>query len=122
MDQAYSVPTEAGKVFREGIMANPLILPNIPVGLAKIAENVRFEGNTTPSVPINWRFAESIAALKGFEAAMLSLLMKKKYGEEPFEITVNTYVHRPHQFQSKNQQTHTHRKVITPSSSSCPPS
>jgi hypothetical protein len=42
------------------------------------------------SIPINWRLAESISALKGLEAAMINVLLKRKYGLPPQEAVIDT--------------------------------
>ncbi|KAF1349427.1 hypothetical protein EJ07DRAFT_159778 [Lizonia empirigonia] len=60
--------------------------------LAEAAAKVRFEGTDKPSIPISWRFAESISALKGLEAAMTNVLLQRKYGLEPQEAVINTYL------------------------------
>jgi hypothetical protein len=86
----YSIPHEAEKVLRHGIISNPLMV-NLPSDLPQLAKLVRFEGNATPSIPINWRLAESISALKAFEATMVNCILKRKYGVEPAEVTINTY-------------------------------
>ncbi|KAI1423107.1 CoA-transferase family III domain-containing protein [Xylaria sp. FL1777] len=85
----YSVPNEAKKLFEDGILRNPL-QKNLPSGLEALAKHVHFEGSSRPSVPINWRFSESISALKAFEATMLNLLVSRKYNVEPSDITINT--------------------------------
>lgn len=90
--QIYSIPDETRKVFQDGILRNPLIAPTLPDDIEECARVVRFEGTDRPSVPINWRFAESISALKGLEAAMVNVLLKKKYGMEPQEAVINTSV------------------------------
>ncbi|KAF2127879.1 CoA-transferase family III [Dothidotthia symphoricarpi CBS 119687] len=86
----YSIPHEAQKVFQNGILENPLIAPTLPHDISECAQKVRFEGSSMPSLPINWRFAESISALKGLEAAMVDVLLKRKYGVEPQEAVINT--------------------------------
>ncbi|KAI1856354.1 hypothetical protein JX265_011601 [Neoarthrinium moseri] len=85
----YDVPSQAQKVLEDGILKNPL-MQGIPIELLSLSELVRFEGSSQPSIPINWRFAESISALKAFEALMLSHLITRKYGMKPTEITINT--------------------------------
>ncbi|KAI0533938.1 CoA-transferase family III domain-containing protein [Xylaria digitata] len=85
----YSVPHEAKSLFEDGILRNPL-QKNLPSGLEALAKHVHFEGSSKPSVPINWRFAESISALKAFEATMLNLLVSRKYNVEPSDVTINT--------------------------------
>ncbi|KAI1736595.1 CoA-transferase family III domain-containing protein [Xylaria scruposa] len=85
----YSVPQEAKSLFEDGILRNPLH-KDLPSEIQAFAKYVHFEGSSRPSVPINWRFAESISALKAFEATMLNLLVSRKYNVEPSEITINT--------------------------------
>ncbi|KAI0908459.1 CoA-transferase family III domain-containing protein [Ustulina deusta] len=85
----YSVPHEARDLFEDGILRNPL-QKDLPSGLEDLAKHVHFKGSNRPSVPINWRFAESISALKAFEATMLNLLVSRKYNVEPSDITINT--------------------------------
>ncbi|KAF2628901.1 CoA-transferase family III [Macroventuria anomochaeta] len=86
----YSIPQETKSVFENGILNNPLIASTLPKGIAEAAAKVRFEGVDKPSIPINWRFAESISALKGLEAAMINVLLQRKYGLEPQEAVINT--------------------------------
>ncbi|OAL38854.1 hypothetical protein AYO20_02060 [Fonsecaea nubica] len=86
----YSVPTEAEKVFRTGILQNPLITPYLPEGWEALASTVSFEGSPSPSIPINWRFAESISALKAYEAVLVNAILKKKYNHDPVEVRINT--------------------------------
>lgn len=86
----YSIPRETRKVFREGILGNPLIASSLPKEIEECAQKVEFVGTDKPSIPINWRFAESIASLKGLEAAMVNVLLKRKYGLEPQKAVVNT--------------------------------
>jgi crotonobetainyl-CoA:carnitine CoA-transferase CaiB-like acyl-CoA transferase len=87
---AYSIPRETEKVFRDGILNNPLIAPSLPKEIGECAQKVEFVGTDNPSIPINWRFAESIASLKGLEAAMINVLLKRKYGLEPQKAVINT--------------------------------
>lgn len=88
----YSVPREATSIFQNGLLKNPLLAPALPKEIQECAEKVRFEGSDKPSIPINWRFAESISSLKGLEAAMINVLLKRKYGVEPQEAIINTLV------------------------------
>tara|TARA_R110002003_G_scaffold228_14_gene16689 strand:+ start:4579 stop:4905 length:327 start_codon:yes stop_codon:yes gene_type:complete len=87
---SYSIPEETRKVFQDGILNNALIAPSLPSEIEECARAIRFEGTDRPSIPINWRFAESISALKGLEAAMVNVLLKRKYGLEPQEAAINT--------------------------------
>lgn len=87
----YSVPQESRKLLDEGILQNPLIAKSIPADAQKYAAKVRYVGSDAPSIPINWRFAESISSLKGLEATMLNILLAKKYGVDPQEVVINTY-------------------------------
>lgn len=92
-DEAYSVPAEAQKVFLAGILQNPL-MKGLPAEIHNAAAAIKFVGSDDPSIAINWRFAESIASLKAFEGAMLSVLLQRKYGVKAAEIVVDTYVAR----------------------------
>lgn len=87
---AYSIPKETQDVFQNGILHNPLIAQTLPNEIEECANTIRFEGSDKPNIPINWRFAESISALKGLEAAMVNVLLKRKYGLEPQEVMINT--------------------------------
>ncbi|KXT01944.1 hypothetical protein AC578_2565 [Pseudocercospora eumusae] len=85
----YSVPKEAERIFEQEIINNPLV-PELPADVKEAAKLVHFTGNALPSIPINWRFAESAAALKAFEASMLNLLRARKYGAPFSKVDVNT--------------------------------
>jgi hypothetical protein len=89
---SYSVPKATKEIFENGILKNRLILKQLPEDIEECAGKVEFEGTEKPSIPINWRFAESISALKGLEAAMINVLLKRKYGVEPQKAIVNTQV------------------------------
>lgn len=84
----YSVPREAQRVFEDGILNNPLHA--WALDLHSLAKNVQFEGAERPSIPINWRFAESISSLKALEATMINYLNQKKYNAPPADVTINT--------------------------------
>lgn len=85
----YSVPSEAKHVFESGILRDPL-MGTLPKELEALSKHVRFEGSPQPLIPINWRFAESISAIKAFEASMLNHLLCQKYKIDPVEIVINT--------------------------------
>ncbi|KAJ5755445.1 hypothetical protein N7533_004988 [Penicillium manginii] len=85
----YSVPSEAKQVFENGILRNPL-MSTLPKELVSLSKHVRFEGSSQPIIPINWRFAESISAIKAFEATMLNHLLGQKYKIDPVEVVINT--------------------------------
>lgn len=87
---SYSIPEETEKIFHEGILKNPLIAKLLPPEAEELAGYVRFEGSRLPSVPINWRFAESVSSLKALEATMVNVLLKKKYNVQPQKVTINT--------------------------------
>ena len=91
MIQDYSIPYEALSLLQDGIIRNKS-QRNLPLELAEAAKQVEFEGSDLPSIAINWRFAESIAALKGFEAAMINVLLKKRYNHAYLPVVINTYV------------------------------
>jgi hypothetical protein len=86
----YSVPEAAKAVLHEGILQNPRLQSNIPHDAARLANSIKYSGTPGPNIPINWRFAESISALKGLEALWLNALLKAKYGREPVEVEINT--------------------------------
>lgn len=86
----YSVPVEARKVLEEGILQNPRLTSLLPVGTEDFASKITFTGNDAPSIPINWRFAESAASLKGLEACIVAQLIKRKYGVELTGATINS--------------------------------
>lgn len=89
---SYSVPEEARQVFRNGIIRNPLITKELPAETAQYADIISFEGSQAPSIPINWRFAESISALKALEGAVLAVLLDRKYNVRPHRMVINTCV------------------------------
>lgn len=85
----YSVQRETQAIFEGGILNNPL-LPSLPPEIKEAGKLVTFVGNDLPSIPINWKFAESAAALKAFEASMLNVLRAKKYGAKFSEVSIDT--------------------------------
>lgn len=87
----YSVPAQASVVFNKEILANPLVRKNLPDGADAAASKISFEGSDSPSLPINWRFAESISALKAYEATILNVIVQRKYGIEHPRVQINTY-------------------------------
>jgi len=89
----YSVPQEAKRLFQDGILKNPL-MKDLPPEIESLSKRVQFEGTANPSIPINWRFAESISALKAFEASLLNHLLVRKYRVNPVDVTINTWVYR----------------------------
>ena len=88
-DPAYSVPKEARRLLDEQLLNNKL-LPQLPSEIHDAAKHVRFSGNEAASIPVNWRFAESVSALKGFEAAMLNVLRAKKYNVGFDDVSIDT--------------------------------
>jgi hypothetical protein len=98
----YSVPGETHKILRDGILNNPLVAPTLPKEIEECARTIKFVGSDQPSIPINWRFAESVSALKGLEAAMINVLLKRKYGLEPQQAVINTYVSSSFSFPTLN--------------------
>jgi hypothetical protein len=90
----YSVPVQADLLFKQGILANRLVQKDLPEGADAAATKICFEGSDSPSLPINWRFAESISALKAYEATILNVLLTKKFGIEPVRVKINTYGYR----------------------------
>ncbi|KAI1279480.1 CoA-transferase family III domain-containing protein [Xylaria sp. FL0933] len=86
---SYSVPVQAEALFWKGILENPL-MGHLPQELRSLGRLVDFDGNSRPLIMFNWRWAESIAALKALEATMLNHLLTRKYGIDPVRITINT--------------------------------
>lgn len=91
----YSVPAEAQRVFIDGILHNHLIEKFLPKDFEAIAQRISFEGSDHPLIPVNWRFAESVSALKAFEALILGFLLERKYKIECPKIKINALV-EPH--------------------------
>lgn len=85
----YSVPRQAETIFRDEILGNPL-MHHLPANLKELSKFIHFEGNELPSIPVNWRWAESISALKAFEATMVNYLLTRKYGIDPVDVKINT--------------------------------
>lgn len=91
-DKPYSVVREAADVLKNGILNHPTTAPHLISGLDKYADFVSFEGSDNPSLPVNWRFAESIAALKGLESIYVNAILDKVYGVAPQKVLINTLV------------------------------
>ncbi|KAH9478543.1 Acetyl-coenzyme A transferase nodX [Psilocybe cubensis] len=87
--ESYSVPAESLKLLHEGIIQNPLHA-FLPTEIKEASKYIEFIGTDDPSIPINWRFAESISSIKGFQASMLNVLLKKKYGVDYQRVVINT--------------------------------
>ena len=87
----YSIPSQTEQILKSGILQNPLINKYIPKDAVEEVQNVHFSGSQVPSLPINWRFAESVSALKGYQAILINTLLKRKYGEQPARVEINTY-------------------------------
>ena len=98
---SYSVPHEAEKVFYEGIFSNDLITQDLPKEVKETTRKVQFTGTDLPSIPINWRIAESAAALKALGAGVIGALLKKKYGVDAPTTEINTYPPPPSTVPSK---------------------
>lgn len=88
----YSVPDEAQRVFAEQVLSNPLISKHLPEGLLRVSRKIGFSGSDSPRLPINWRIAESSAALYRLVAVLAGLLVERKYGVNTPEVEINTYV------------------------------
>lgn len=85
----YSVPAESEALLQHGILDHEQH-KSFTSEIKDLAKYVKFEGSQQPSVPINWRFAESISSLKGLEAILINALLGQKYNHDPVEITINT--------------------------------
>lgn len=86
---SYSVPGESRAILLKQLLRHPQH-DTLPEEAKDLAECIKFTGSASPSLPINWRFAESVASLKGFEAVLLNVLIKRRYGQGPFPVTINT--------------------------------
>jgi hypothetical protein len=86
----YSIPAESKKLLIEGLLENPKIAKDIPAEAKDFAKRIRFKGTDLPSIPINWRFAESAASLKAFEACIVAALVKRKYDVEVTGAEIDT--------------------------------
>ncbi|QIX01062.1 hypothetical protein AMS68_006579 [Peltaster fructicola] len=88
---SYSIPRECSSILKEGILNNPKIKRVLPVDIERYVDSVSFRGSDLPSLPINWRYAESISTLKATEALVLNVLLAKKYGlQKPPKVEINT--------------------------------
>lgn len=86
---SYSVLSESKRLLTEALLNNPQIAKDIPPDAIDFAPRVTFTGSEVPSVPVNWRFAESVASLKAFEACIVSALLKRKYNVELTGASIN---------------------------------
>ncbi|KAK5051383.1 hypothetical protein LTR84_003035 [Exophiala bonariae] len=88
--EAYSVQEESMRLLTTSVLENPKIKSDIPSEALDFAHLIRFSGSPLPSLAINWRFAESVAALKALEACVVSALIKRKYGVKLEGAEINT--------------------------------
>lgn len=86
---SYSVPQESKELLIKGILRHKRH-QDLPQDLLDLVDLVHFEGSSLPSVPINWRLAESISALKGFLAVLINALLIRRYNAAPLEVRINT--------------------------------
>ncbi|PNP53891.1 hypothetical protein THARTR1_05708 [Trichoderma harzianum] len=86
----YSVPVAANQVYEKGIISNPLIAKDLPAEVLKKSTNIVFTGSDSPSLPVNWRLAEAVSSLKALEAALVDVILQRRYGLEPHRVTINT--------------------------------
>lgn len=86
----YSVPLAANKVYEEGIISNPLIAKDLPPEAKDKKTKITFTGSRNPSLPVNWRLAEAVSSLKALEATLVDVILQRRYGLEPHQITINT--------------------------------
>ncbi|EXJ66289.1 uncharacterized protein A1O5_10441 [Cladophialophora psammophila CBS 110553] len=85
----YSVPEESKKVLRDGLVNNPRH-KTLPGECKDMLDYVEYVGQDQPRIAINWRFAESVASLKGLEAILINVLLSRKYGIAPQKVIINT--------------------------------
>ena len=87
---AYSVPEETSRVFQDVILSDKRILKDLPDEIIEAANKVHFTGSPDPSLPVNWRFAEAVASAKGLEAALVNVLLKRKYNMQLQDVMIDT--------------------------------
>lgn len=88
-DGGYSVIDEAYKLLHTAILDHTQTSKLLPPGIEGYLKRITFTGSTSPSIPVNWRFQESVSVLKALEGAMINALLHKKYGVEAEEIEIN---------------------------------
>ncbi|OQV06792.1 hypothetical protein CLAIMM_11316 isoform 2 [Cladophialophora immunda] len=89
-DGRYNVQEETLKVFETEILNNPRIRRFLPEECFNAAFPVTLKGSDVPSVPINWRQAESVSALKMLEAMLINVLVHRKYNLPIQAVTIDT--------------------------------
>ncbi|KAH7268179.1 CoA-transferase family III domain-containing protein [Fusarium solani] len=87
---AYSVPKSAAGVYKHGILENPLISKDLPLEVRNGVGSINFTGSDDPSLPVNWRFTEAVSSLKALEAALVDVILQRRHGIQPHQITINT--------------------------------
>ena len=85
----YSIVREAYILLRTAALEHPQTTALLPTQAKAYAEKIKFTGNDSPSIPVNWRFAESVAVLKALEGIMINALLEKKYSVEAQDVVVN---------------------------------
>lgn len=88
----YSIPAESRRILLDKIL-NHQSHKDLPTEVTELAQLVTYEGTDLPSLSINWKFAESIAALKGLEAILTNVLLMRKYNVVPQKVIINTSVY-----------------------------
>jgi crotonobetainyl-CoA:carnitine CoA-transferase CaiB-like acyl-CoA transferase len=86
----YSVPLAANEVYEKGILSNPLIAKDLPPEVKNKNTKITFTGSKSPSLPVIWRLAEAVSSLKALEATLVDVILQRRYGLEPHQITINT--------------------------------
>jgi hypothetical protein len=67
-----------------------LISIDLPPEVTECSAPITFSGSNEPTLPINWRFAESVSALKALEVTPINVLLTRKYNLPPQEGNINT--------------------------------
>lgn len=86
--EAYSVPEECRALLDREIKRK--LSTKFSAESHASIEHITFEGSANPSIPINWRLAESVATLKGLEAVLINIFIGRKYNEGPKDVHINT--------------------------------
>ena len=85
----YSIINEVHRLLQTAVLEHPPTAKLLPTEAKRYLRKIRFTGSESPSIPVNWRFAESIAVLKAVEGLMIDALLESKYGIEAQDIVIN---------------------------------
>lgn len=84
----YSIQDESYRLLSSALLDHPLYSRNLPRRAKEFASRIRFTGSQLPCIPVNWRFAESVATLKALEGMFTNTPLVGKYNVEPEAIEI----------------------------------